>query len=111
MFKLLLDAQLPDTLADMLREASYNAKHVKELGIEKSKDRQIWEYAMLHKYAIMTKDKDFRDWILVRSEGPIIIWLRIGNCSNLVLINWLIPMMPRVVEAVENGEKLIDLVS
>jgi predicted nuclease of predicted toxin-antitoxin system len=58
---------------------------------------------------IITKDEDFAQWTLVDRPGPQIIWLRIGNCKNTELIDWLMPMWLQVIFALEQGERLIEI--
>ena len=87
--KLVVDAQLPPALAEALRQAGCDAVAVREIGLRDAKDAAIWQYALENNAAILTKDEDFAERCL-RSEGPpVIIWLRIGNATNSVLLGWL----------------------
>jgi predicted nuclease of predicted toxin-antitoxin system len=49
-----------------------------ELGHSLS-DSSIWEYARDNRYAIITKDADFTNRILLSSPPPWVVHLRIGN--------------------------------
>lgn len=40
----------------------------------------------------------------------MIVWVRLGNSRNAVLIGWLERGLPFVIEAIERGETLIELV-
>jgi len=58
---------------------------------------------------IITKDEDFAQWTQASRLGPQIIWLRIGNCKNTELIDWLMPMRLQVISALQLGERLIEI--
>jgi predicted nuclease of predicted toxin-antitoxin system len=49
-----------------------------ELGRSPS-DSSLWEYACEREYAIITKDADFTNRILLSSSPPWVVHLRIGN--------------------------------
>ena len=106
--RFLVDTQLPNALANWLREQGYQAEHVLEIGLAQSKDRAIWQYAQEHEAVIVTKDEDFAEWVRRGRRGPAVIWLRIGNCSNPALRAWLEPLLPAVIRQLENGERLIE---
>ncbi|MEI8284006.1 MAG: DUF5615 family PIN-like protein [bacterium] len=105
----LVDTQLPKALAIRLRSEGYSAHHVSELGMGQSSDNDLWVHASIHGCVIITKDEDFAQWTLVSRPGPQIIWLRIGNCKNTELIDWLMPMWLQVIFALEQGERLIEI--
>jgi predicted nuclease of predicted toxin-antitoxin system len=54
--KFILDAQLPPTLARALRKVGHDVQAVREIGLREAEDSDIWEYAMTHQTAIITKD-------------------------------------------------------
>jgi len=39
----------------------------------------------------------------------VIVWLRIGNCSNRALHAWFGPLLPDVMNQIQQGQKLIEL--
>ena len=41
--------------------------------------------------------------------ADIIIWLRIGNTSRRALLEWFEPMIPQIVQLIEQGERLIEV--
>lgn len=109
MAKFLVDAQLPPALAQMLRAAGHEAAHVEDVGLRDAEDSPIWQFALQHGAVLLTKDEDFKVRSLRRSPGPVIVWLRIGNCSRRALLEWFQPLLPQVVKLVEAGERLIEL--
>ncbi len=105
----LIDAQLPPALADWLAAEGHHAAHVVDLGLIASSDSEIWNYAARNNQVIVTKDEDFAIRAIHNSAGPPIVWVRIGNCGNNALRKWLIPLFPLAVNALESGEKLVEL--
>ena len=106
----LIDTQLPKALGRKLREIGYSAEHALELALGQSSDNDLWQYAIQSQSVIITKDEDFAEWILSGRPGPSVVWLRIGNCTNTELIVWLLPHWPEVIEALEHGERLVELI-
>ena len=77
--KLLFDQNISFRLIDKISEDFPEAKQVKQLGLENSDDREIWEYAEKNGFAIVTYDADFYDLATFLGHPPKIIWLRTGN--------------------------------
>jgi predicted nuclease of predicted toxin-antitoxin system len=44
-------------------------------------DLEIWNYALSHKYVVLTKDADFYDLYLACRESPKVIYFKIGNLT------------------------------
>ena len=107
--KWIVDAQLPPALALALREAGYDAVAVREVGLREAKDAAIWQYALQNQAVILTKDEDFVERCLRVEPAPVVVWLRIGNATNPVLLGWLLPMLPAVVARIESGDRLIEV--
>ncbi len=107
--RFLIDTQLPKLLAKRLRETGYESDHVLEIALGQSPDNDIWQYAAAKGAVIVTKDEDFAEWVLAGRSGPAIVWLRIGNCTNAELLASLLPAWPQVIEALEAGDRLIEV--
>lgn len=54
-----VDNQLPAALARFLAERGFACRHVLDLGMGTSDDREIWELARKQQWVIVTKDADF----------------------------------------------------
>ena len=106
--RFLIDTQLPNALADWLRDRGHQAEHVLEIGLAQSNDKDIWHYAQEHDAVIVTKDEDFAEWVRRGRPGPAVVWLRIGNSSNPALFVWLEPLLPAIVQQLQKGERLIE---
>ncbi|MFZ0709617.1 MAG: DUF5615 family PIN-like protein [Terrimicrobiaceae bacterium] len=107
--RFVLDAQLPPALARALREAGYDVRAVRELGLRDADDSEIWDYALANQAAIITKDQDFAECLMSRRPAPVIVWLRIGNTSNRALVTWLLPLWPDILSCIEAGDSLVEV--
>jgi predicted nuclease of predicted toxin-antitoxin system len=87
--KLLFDQNISFRIVKQLSILFPGAAQVKELGLENSSDRDIWEYAKKNSYTIITFDADFGVLATLFGHPPKIIWLRIGNTSSNALIDYL----------------------
>jgi predicted nuclease of predicted toxin-antitoxin system len=107
--RFLVDAQLPPALARFLSDNGHEAEHVYDIGMGAVSDRAIWNYAQLNNAAIITKDEDFVSLTSIDLNAPPVIWVRVGNIGKQALLNWIEPMMTRIVTEIESGEKLIEI--
>jgi len=108
--RFLIDAQLPPVMARWLEEAGHHAEHVEDAGLRQAEDSAVWAHALRTGAVIVSKDEDFADRSIRAGVGPVIIWLRIGNASNLALRAWLSPRLPGVLEALAQGShRLIEV--
>ncbi len=107
--RFVLDAQLPPALARALREAGYDVRAVRELGLRDAEDPEIWDYALANQATIVTKDQDFAECLMLRRPAPVVVWLRIGNTSNRALVNWLLPLWSEIISRIEAGDNLIEV--
>lgn len=107
--RLIIDAQLPPAFAEALRNVGCDAVAVRDLGLQRAKDAEIWLYAKQHGDVIVTKDEDFAERCLSSTAPPVVIWLRIGNATNASLISWFLPMWPAVRQRIEAGDKLVEV--
>jgi predicted nuclease of predicted toxin-antitoxin system len=109
--RFLVDAQLPPDLARFLREQGQQASAAREVGLRNAEDSTIWDYALREQCVIITKDEDFAQRALATQQpAPVVIWLRVGNCSNRALRQWFAPLYPKVLAAIERGERFLELV-
>ena len=104
----LVDAQLPPSLAEALRQAGHQALHVVEIGMLPASDQQIWDEAISRSAVLITKDRDFSLRRAAMKNGPVILWVRVGNTSNRKLIELALRALPAITEAIERGEAVIE---
>jgi len=106
--KILFDQNISHRIISKINHLNIEAHQVKELGLEDSTDLDIWKYAKLNGYAIITFDSDFCDIANLRGHPPKIIWLRAGNTSTTNLAKVLIKKIDIIEDFLINplNEKL-----
>ena len=107
--RFIIDAQLPPALARFLISAGHEAEHVADLGLASAPDRAIWQRALDSNAVIVTKDEDFLTLRALRSDGPAIVWVRVGNTTRDVLLRVMAAALPQGVAALERGEAVIEV--
>lgn len=85
--KFIVDAQLPKSLSDFLKEAGFDSIHTLELPQKnKTTDEQIAFLANAEKRVVISKDIDFLESFLVKSEPRKLIIVKTGNITNRQLL-------------------------
>jgi predicted nuclease of predicted toxin-antitoxin system len=79
--KLLFDQNVSPRLPQLLADIYPESIHVREVSLRDANDVEIWQYAKLRGYAIVSKDSDFQQRSLLFGAPPKFIWLRVGNCT------------------------------
>ncbi len=77
--KLLFDQNISHRLLNHIQDILPESRQVRQLGLEKFSDKQIWEYAKENDYIIVTFDAGFYGFSLVWGHPPKIIWIRTYN--------------------------------
>jgi predicted nuclease of predicted toxin-antitoxin system len=99
----------PPSLARWLREQGQQAEHVEDIGLREAEDSPIWRYALEQNAIVLTKDEDFAGRVRQNRKIPVIVWLRIGNCSNRALREWFFPLLPAIVREIELGQRFMEV--
>jgi predicted nuclease of predicted toxin-antitoxin system len=85
--KLLFDENLSHKLVSILSDIFPGCEHVRNIGLKRSPDSDIWEYAKEHDYIIVSKDADFHQRSFVHHFPPKVIAIFSGNCPTTVVEN------------------------
>ena len=80
--KLLFDQNLSPKLVNRLADLFPDSAHVQSAGLDCADDDQLWEYAKLNGFAIVSKDEDLNNLSVLRGSPPKVIWLQLGNCTT-----------------------------
>jgi predicted nuclease of predicted toxin-antitoxin system len=88
--KLLLDQNISPKLVDSLSNLYSGSIHVQEADMDKSTDEEIWIYAKLNDFIIISKDADFAERSLLLGFPPFVVWIRKGNCTTSEIKNTLV---------------------
>jgi predicted nuclease of predicted toxin-antitoxin system len=95
--KLLFDQNISFRILKTLPDVFEGSSHVVKEGLKNSSDLEIWEYARLHDFIIVTQDSDFNDLFLLKGFLPKILWFQTGNVGtyelSLILNNRLIEIV------------------
>jgi predicted nuclease of predicted toxin-antitoxin system len=83
----------------------HHADHVADVGLAAAPDSEIWRYARERGATIITKDEDFLSLRALRSHGPAIVWIRLGN----TLLRLVFAALPQVLSALESGEAVVEV--
>jgi len=109
--RFVVDAQLPPALAVFLRSVGHEASHVEELGLTSASDRAIWDHAVKTGSVIAIKVEDSLTLRALRSVGPSIVWVRIGNTTREELLRIMKSALPEIMAALERGERVVEVIS
>jgi predicted nuclease of predicted toxin-antitoxin system len=107
--KLLIDNQLPGSLARLLEASGLEARHVRDLDLDRASDREIWRYAKTHGYTVASKDEDFLHLAKLDATGPALVWVRLRNCPKADLLAAFSSVLPSLIEALEAGQRVVEI--
>jgi predicted nuclease of predicted toxin-antitoxin system len=88
--KFLIDAQIPRSAADVLKEHGHDAVHTLDLPLQnKTPDADISVCCMEQDRILITKDKDFLNSHIIKNEPAKLVLIKTGNIQNKLLIELL----------------------
>jgi predicted nuclease of predicted toxin-antitoxin system len=80
--KLLFDQNLSRKLVNRLADIFSESSHVQFHNLSEKTDTEIWEFAKLNDFCIVTQDADFPERSRLYGSPPKVIWLRCGNAPT-----------------------------
>lgn len=102
--KLLLDQNISHRIVRSLQEVYPESAQVGQLAMGNATDKEIWDYAQQHDYAIVTLDADFHEYSLLWSGPPLIVWLKSGNQPKKVVLEKLLVSRGEIEQAHKDAE-------
>lgn len=105
----IVDAQLPVALAKAICDEGYKAEHVARALRLDAEDTEIWELTKRESLVIVSKDDDFAKRSKQVEDAPVVVWVRVGNVRNKVLIDWFRELLPELIALIKQGEVLIEV--
>ncbi len=105
-----IDAQLSPALAPWLTtQFGIQAYSVRHLGYRDAADRLIFDAAREVSAVVMTKDADFVRLLEQHGPPPQVLWITLGNTSNMRIKQVLGQTFPRAVSLLYAGEPLVEI--
>jgi len=80
--------------------------HARDVG-SRPTDSELWNYARRHNLAIVSKDSDFSQRMILSEPPPRVIHLRVGNMRYRDFVLWLERVWPHIEAAVLNHKLII----
>ena len=80
--KLLLDENLSRRLVPELQQSFPGSSQVALLGLERSTDADLCDYAASNGFVLCSKDDDFLALVAARGFSPKLIRIALGNVTN-----------------------------
>jgi len=83
MLRLIVDTQLPPSLAEFFKRRGFDATHVIDYPSGAlTQDDEIISIATNEERIIVTKDMDFFDHFMLKNYPPAVLLLQLGNIKN-----------------------------
>lgn len=108
--RFLVDNQLPPSLAKWLRDAGHDARHVGEIGMDRLDDRELWSRAIAEDSILVSKDEDFLYLANQSGTAGKFLWVRLGDCRNVPLIEAFTKSLAAIEAALESGQRVVELI-
>ncbi len=103
--KLLFDQNISFRVLRLLPDGFSDCCHVQSVGLDNSKDVEIWRYAKQNDSVIVTFDADFFDISVLKGFPPKIIWIRTGNLTTSEIAELIILNYVNIVSFMDNPEQ------
>ena len=80
--KLIFDENLSPSLVDKLKDLFPGSTHVHYSNLGKAMDLDIWRFAKVSGFTIVSKDADYSELNTALGYPPKVVWIKRGNCST-----------------------------
>jgi predicted nuclease of predicted toxin-antitoxin system len=102
--KILLDQNLPATVAGLLRQAGFDAIHARETGLSTAADEVILDWCRREDRIIFTHDADFHALLAVQgATRPSVVRIRIEGLSDVLLSELITKVSVTARQSLERG--------
>ena len=107
--RFLVDAQLPKSLSDFITQKGYDSIHTLELAAKnRTTDYEINKIASDQNRIVITKDNDFLESFILKSEPSKLILITTGNIPNNQLLDLFNKNFTIIIEKI-NVNKLVEI--
>ncbi|MFM7007323.1 MAG: DUF5615 family PIN-like protein [Flavobacteriales bacterium] len=76
---LLFDQNISYRIKKFLELTYPDSKHISDFDLINKSDKEIWNFAKLNDFVIVSFDADFYDFSIIWNHPPKIIWIRTQN--------------------------------
>lgn len=105
-----VDAQMSPAIAAWVsNNFAVSAVAIRDLGLRDAEDKEIFEAVRRANVIVMTKDSDFVLLLDRLGAPPQVIWVTCGNTSNARLKEILTNTLPKALELLKSGERLVEI--
>ena len=109
--KLLLDENISRRLLPVLVPSFPGSSHVALEWLGQASDAEVWQFAKLHGFVVVTKDDDFTALSSLYGRPPCLVKLSVGNCSNDQVAQILLSRCEQVeVQFADPGVSMVELI-
>jgi predicted nuclease of predicted toxin-antitoxin system len=100
--KLIIDAHLPPSPAELLKAAGHDVVHTRDLPLgNRTSDTEINRISIVEQRVVITKDADFVNSLIVKGEPYKLLLISTGNITNRQLLDLFVKNMSQIAEAFE----------
>jgi predicted nuclease of predicted toxin-antitoxin system len=104
MIGILLDQGLPRSAAEFLHKEEWDVLHAGDIGLARSTDAQILEYAQSQGRVIITLDSDFHTILaLENASAPSVIRIRLEGLKGPDLASLIKRVLPKIEPQLRKG--------
>ena len=101
---LLFDQNISFRIIKRIEDIFPGSISILELNLDNPHDYDIWKFAKINNYSIVTFDSDFIELSNLNGFPPKIIWLRVGNTSTKNLAEKIRKESRSITEILKNDE-------